>query len=175
MPSTKKRFDILNGLSGTIRPGRLTLLLGPPSSGKTTLLKALSGKLRGTGLKVCVLPWLGSDTAASARAVSRVASGSRCLPVLLICILLDVHVQEFQTCSVSSQNQWMEIGVMYSSPSNMSGKLREVQVRGEVTYNGYGFDECIVGRTAAYVDQNDNHIAELTVRETLVGLPMCPA
>ena len=53
MPSTKKRFNILNGLSGTIRPGRLTLLLGPPSSGKTTLLKALSGKLRGTGLKVC--------------------------------------------------------------------------------------------------------------------------
>ena len=53
MRSTKKRFNILNGLSGTIRPGRLTLLLGPPSSGKTTLLKALSGKLRGTGLKVC--------------------------------------------------------------------------------------------------------------------------
>ena len=46
-----------------------------------------------------------------------------------------------------------------------------MQVRGEVTYNGYGFDECIVGRTAAYVDQNDNHIAELTVRETLVRTP----
>ena len=44
-----------------------------------------------------------------------------------------------------------------------------MQVRGEVKYNGYGFDECVVGRTAAYVDQNDNHIAELTVRETLVG------
>ena len=44
------------------------------------------------------------------------------------------------------------------------------QVRGEVTYNGYGFDECVVGRTAAYVDQNDNHIAELTVRETLVRM-----
>lgn len=52
MRSTKKRFNILSGLSGTIRPGRLTLLLGPPSSGKTTLLKALSGKLRGSGLKV---------------------------------------------------------------------------------------------------------------------------
>ena len=43
-----------------------------------------------------------------------------------------------------------------------------MQVRGDVRYNGYGFDECVVGRTAAYVDQNDNHIAELTVRETLV-------
>ena len=69
MPSTKKRFNILNGLSGTIRPGRLTLLLGPPSSGKTTLLKALSGKLRGTGLKVCV-PCLGSHTAAPAQSMS---------------------------------------------------------------------------------------------------------
>ena len=45
-------------------------------------------------------------------------------------------------------------------------------MKGEVTYNGYGFDECIVGRTAAYVDQNDNHIAELTVRETLVRTGM---
>jgi len=50
--STKQRISILNGLSGTIKPGRLTLLLGPPSSGKTTLLKAISGKLRGAGLKV---------------------------------------------------------------------------------------------------------------------------
>ena len=49
-----------------------------------------------------------------------------------------------------------------------------MQVKGEVTYNGYGFDECIVGRTAAYVDQNDNHIAELTVRETLVRLTEYP-
>ena len=50
-----------------------------------------------------------------------------------------------------------------------------MQVRGEVKYNGYGFDECVVGRTAAYVDQNDNHIAELTVRETLVCFIACPA
>jgi ABC-type multidrug transport system ATPase subunit len=41
------------------------------------------------------------------------------------------------------------------------------QVGGKVTYNGYGFDEFVVPRTAAYVDQNSNHIAELTVRETL--------
>ena len=49
-----------------------------------------------------------------------------------------------------------------------------MQVRGDVKYNGYGFDECVVGRTAAYVDQNDNHIAELTVRETLVCFIACP-
>jgi ABC-type multidrug transport system ATPase subunit len=53
MRTTKKDITILQGLSGSIKPGRLTLLLGPPSSGKTTLLKALSGKIRPGGpLKV---------------------------------------------------------------------------------------------------------------------------
>jgi ABC-type multidrug transport system ATPase subunit len=43
---TKKRvLTILDDVSGIIKPGRLTLLLGPPSSGKTTLLLALAGKL----------------------------------------------------------------------------------------------------------------------------------
>lgn len=91
MRDTTTRITILKGLSSTIKPGRLTLLLGPPSSGKTTLLKALSGKLR----------------------------------------------------------------------------KGELDVKGQVTFNGYGFDECVVGRTSVYVDQVDNHIAELTVRETL--------
>ncbi|KAJ7966133.1 Pleiotropic drug resistance ABC transporter [Quillaja saponaria] len=44
-PSQKKPFHILQNISGIIKPGRMTLLLGPPSSGKTTLLLALAGKL----------------------------------------------------------------------------------------------------------------------------------
>ncbi|KAK4427940.1 ABC transporter G family member 35 [Sesamum alatum] len=36
---------ILNDVSGIIKPSRMTLLLGPPSSGKTTLLLALAGRL----------------------------------------------------------------------------------------------------------------------------------
>ncbi|KAG6589885.1 ABC transporter G family member 36, partial [Cucurbita argyrosperma subsp. sororia] len=40
----KQKFSILCDASGIIKPGRMTLLLGPPGSGKTTLLKALSGK-----------------------------------------------------------------------------------------------------------------------------------
>ena len=45
--------------------------------------------------------------------------------------------------------------------------VRILQVNGEITYNGYHFDEFVVARTAAYVDQNSSHIAEMTVRETL--------
>ncbi|CAL5053309.1 unnamed protein product [Urochloa decumbens] len=38
-------LTILKDVSGAVRPSRMTLLLGPPSSGKTTLLLALAGKL----------------------------------------------------------------------------------------------------------------------------------
>ncbi|MED6174627.1 transcription factor [Stylosanthes scabra] len=45
LPSEKKQVTILKDVNGIIKPGRMTLLLGPPSSGKTTLLLALAGKL----------------------------------------------------------------------------------------------------------------------------------
>ncbi|VFQ91364.1 unnamed protein product [Cuscuta campestris] len=85
----RHKLTILNNISGVIRPGRMTLLLGPPGSGKTTLLRALAGKLE-NGLKKS----------------------------------------------------------------------------GTITYNGQGLDNFCVQRTSAYISQTDNHIAELTVRET---------
>ncbi len=48
----KRKFVILDQLSGRITPGRMTLLLGPPGSGKSTLLAALAGKLRHSDLQV---------------------------------------------------------------------------------------------------------------------------
>ncbi|XP_057968377.1 pleiotropic drug resistance protein 1-like [Malania oleifera] len=45
LPSRKKHLTILHDVSGMIKPRRMTLLLGPPSSGKTTLMLALAGKL----------------------------------------------------------------------------------------------------------------------------------
>ncbi|KAG8048144.1 hypothetical protein GUJ93_ZPchr0008g11702 [Zizania palustris] len=41
----KMPIKIINEAGGTIRPSRMTLLLGAPGSGKTTFLKALAGKL----------------------------------------------------------------------------------------------------------------------------------
>ncbi|XP_038905329.1 ABC transporter G family member 34-like [Benincasa hispida] len=45
VPSKKRKIHILKGVEGIIKPSRMTLLLGPPSSGKTTLLLALAGKV----------------------------------------------------------------------------------------------------------------------------------
>ncbi|XP_016551122.2 pleiotropic drug resistance protein 1 [Capsicum annuum] len=45
LPSRKRKLTILNDVSGFIKPCRMTLLLGPPGCGKTTLLLALAGKL----------------------------------------------------------------------------------------------------------------------------------
>ncbi|KAI9122006.1 hypothetical protein K1719_006695 [Acacia pycnantha] len=83
-------FLIISSLS------RTTLLLGPPSSGKTTLLLALAGKL--------------------------------------------------------------------DSKLKLSGK---------VTYNGHEMNEFVPQRTAAYVSQNDLHVGEMTVRETLAFSARC--
>ncbi|KAL1551439.1 transcription factor [Salvia divinorum] len=45
LPSKKRPLTILDNISGILKPSRMTLLLGPPSSGKTTLLLALAGML----------------------------------------------------------------------------------------------------------------------------------
>ncbi|RWR92141.1 ABC transporter-like protein [Cinnamomum micranthum f. kanehirae] len=89
-------LTILNSISGHVKPGRMTLLLGPPASGKTTLLKALAGKLD-----------------------------------------------------------------------------HNLRVSGKITYNGHDLDEFCPQRTAAYISQTDNHIGELTVRETLDFAARC--
>nr|XP_027071225.1 ABC transporter G family member 32-like isoform X1 [Coffea arabica] len=86
----RRKLKILDDLSGIIRPSRLTLLLGPPSSGKTTLLLALAGRIKS-----------------------------------------------------------------------------DLQMSGKITYNGHGLNEFVAQRTSAYVSQQDWHVAEMTVRETL--------
>lgn len=37
---------VLQGIDGVLKPGQLTLLLGPPGAGKSVLLQSLAGRLR---------------------------------------------------------------------------------------------------------------------------------
>lgn len=45
--------------------------------------------------------------------------------------------------------------------------LGGMQKSGTITYNGKTFKQFVPERTSAYVTQYDEHMAELTVRETL--------
>ena len=48
-----------------------------------------------------------------------------------------------------------------------------LQVKGDVLYNGKGFGEFFVERSAGYVEQTDQHYAPLTVRETFDFAAWC--
>ena len=47
----RMQLRILERCSGRLEPGRLTLLLGAPASGKSTLLHALAGALHSGALQ----------------------------------------------------------------------------------------------------------------------------
>lgn len=42
-----------------------------------------------------------------------------------------------------------------------------LQVKGEITYNGHRLNEFVPQKTSAYISQNDVHVGEMTVKETL--------
>lgn len=52
LQGSKRKFVILDSINGAIKPGRMTLLLGPPGAGKSTLLKTLANKMMHEGCKV---------------------------------------------------------------------------------------------------------------------------
>lgn len=89
---------ILDGISGVLRPGRITLLLGPPSCGKTTFMKLLSGRLK---------------------------------------------------------------------------KVSRRKVSGTIKYNGLKAEDFIIERSINFIEQYDNHNANLTVIETMMYAFLC--
>ncbi|KAL2318113.1 hypothetical protein Fmac_031989 [Flemingia macrophylla] len=56
----------------------------------------------------------------------------------------------------------------------LAGKLgKDLNHSGRVTYNGHGLEEFVPQRTSAYISQHDDHIGEMTVRETLAFSARC--
>ncbi|XP_057415987.1 ABC transporter G family member 32 isoform X2 [Lotus japonicus] len=56
----------------------------------------------------------------------------------------------------------------------LAGRLGPgLQMSGNITYNGHRLNEFVPQRTAAYVSQQDWHVAEMTVRETLQFAGRC--
>ncbi|MFS7967615.1 hypothetical protein Hanom_Chr09g00787761 [Helianthus anomalus] len=45
--------------------------------------------------------------------------------------------------------------------------IHSLQISGDIFYNGYKLEEFVPQRTGAYISQNDLHILEMTVGETL--------
>lgn len=41
------------------------------------------------------------------------------------------------------------------------------QVKGQISYNGHKLKEFVPQKTSAYISQNDVHVGEMTVKETL--------
>lgn len=55
-----------------------------------------------------------------------------------------------------------ELNEVYNSNSMMP-----FQISGEISYNGYKLEEFVPQKTSAYISQRDQHIPEMTVRETI--------
>ncbi|XP_050220402.1 pleiotropic drug resistance protein 3-like [Mercurialis annua] len=56
----------------------------------------------------------------------------------------------------------------------LSGKLSQsLQVKGDISYNGYKLQEFVPQKTSAYISQNDLHIPDMTVRETIDFSAQC--
>ncbi|KAG2491493.1 hypothetical protein HYH03_010072 [Edaphochlamys debaryana] len=116
---TPPRTTILDAGSGLLTPGRMTLLLGPPGSGRSLLLRALAGQLLAQNP---FDPRLGREKDKAYR-----------------------------------------------------GGAGGLHLYGEVYYNGVPTSgkDLQIPRTATYISQTENHLAELTVRETLEFAAAC--
>ncbi|WCJ30776.1 ABC transporter G family member 37 [Euphorbia peplus] len=56
----------------------------------------------------------------------------------------------------------------------LSGKLdHSLKVTGEISYNGYKLEEFVPQKTSAFISQNDLHIPDMTVRETIDFSAQC--
>ncbi|PON66387.1 ABC type transporter protein [Parasponia andersonii] len=117
--SEKQHLNILQDVSGVIKPGRLTLLLGPPSSGKTTLLLTLAGRL-------------GKDLKFSGRVTYNGHGMNEFVPQRTAAYISqhDVHIGEMtvrETLSYSARFQG--VGTRYDMLAELSRREKEANIK----------------------------------------------
>ncbi len=121
-------FPVLDGASGVLRPGTLTLLLAPPGHGKSSLMKALTQQLFGADLKGSITYSGVAPADLLARGAAPIHLGSLCqyvgqvdehLPQLTVRETLEfVH----QNCSLDPAS----FGAAPTSPGGHAGRVQDV-------------------------------------------------
>ncbi|CAL5048790.1 unnamed protein product [Urochloa decumbens] len=154
LPSRKQTMPILNGISGIIKPKRMTLLLGPPGSGKTTLLLALAGRL-GKDLKVSgnvTYNGHGMDDFVPQRTAAYVSQH-------------DLHIGEMtvrETLAFSARCQG--VGFFYDLLCDLLRREKEANIKPDADLDAFM-------KSAALGGQEANVVAEYMLK--ILGLEVC--
>ncbi|GAV89910.1 ABC_tran domain-containing protein/ABC2_membrane domain-containing protein/PDR_assoc domain-containing protein [Cephalotus follicularis] len=155
------------------------------------LLSAIKERLDRVGLEVPKVEVMFENL----NIVADVQTGSRALPTLIKVardmfekILTSLRISQPKRYSltilkdvsgvVKPRRMTLLLGPPGSGKSTLllalAGKLdKSLKKSGNITYNGQELDEFCVQRTSAYISQTDNHIGELTVRETFDFAARC--
>ncbi|KAL1831046.1 hypothetical protein ACET3Z_000697 [Daucus carota] len=160
LPSRKKPLPILHDVSGIIKPGRMALLLGPPSSGKTTLLLALAGKL-------------GSDLQVSGRVTYNGAGMDEFVPQRTSAYISqhDLHIGEMtvrETLAFSARCQG--VGARYETLLELSRREKEANIKPDPDIDIYMKATSLEGQESSVVTDYTLKILGLEAcADTIVG------
>ncbi|XXG63718.1 hypothetical protein AAC387_Pa05g1841 [Persea americana] len=160
LPNKKRTISILHDVSGIIKPCRMTLLLGPPSSGKTTLLLALAGKL-------------GSDLKASGRVTYNGHAMDEFVPQRTSAYISqhDLHIGEMtvrETLAFSARCQG--VGTGYDMLAELSRREKAANIKPDPDIDVYMKAAVLEGQEASVVTDYILKILGLEVcADTLVG------
>ncbi|CAN6277935.1 unnamed protein product [Urochloa humidicola] len=157
--SGKRPISILHDISGIIRPGRMSLLLGPPGSGKTSLLLALAGKLDST-LKVSGrVTYNGHDMDEFVPQRTSAYIGQH-----------DVHVGEMtvrETLAFSARCQG--VGTRYDMLTELSRREREANIKPDPDIDVYMKAISVEGQESVVTDYILKILGLEICADTMVG------
>ena len=152
-----KDVKILQHCSGIFKPGRLTLLVGPPGGVSPQSPTALILFYLAPS---AVYESFWAALRYACRTQGLLLSSSQWMPGWCYgCSARWPHLP----CPAGGKTMLMK-ACIGATPKGVA----PVEVTGKITYNGHTLDEFNAMRTARYVDQFDLHNPLLTVRETLM-------